>query len=293
MGGGGAIYPELEVQMGSIVLYYAANQREDLLRCVREHVPVAMTLIEQWLPSKPTDEPMYLILAAGGGGGWAVNAFRPKENGIISLDTLGVLSIFAHELAHTMGGPRNARGEIAGRPPIPNQGEAHAGWFQGKVDAHFNPALQDRANRNANRLLEREGALTGLDLTIHHETEEGRTLWGRGTDWEKLWYIWQKLDDRYGTTWYPRWKWVQHTRWADTPDRRLTFDEMVEDMSIAVGEDLFSFFIKLGTTLEKQRLESIEFNGVQMVLPVAPIELTPAGNVRLEKAGDYTVELVF
>ena len=292
MGGGGAIYPELEQQMGVIVLYYAANQREDLLRCVRDYVPIAMRKVEEWLPSKPTDEPMYLILAAGGGGGWAVNAFRPKENGIISLDTLGVLSIFAHELAHTMGGPRNAKGEIAGMPPIPNQGEAHAGWFQGKVDAYFNPSLREQSNRNCNRIVfEREGVLTGLDLSIHHETEEGRRLFGNGTYWHKIWYIWQKLDDRYGTTWYPRWKWVQHTRWADTPTKRLSMDEMIEDMSIAVGEDLFPLFVKLGTTTEKQRLERIEFNGNQIVLPIAPIDITPAGNVKLDVAGDYKVKL--
>ena len=49
-----------------------------------------------------------------GGGGWAVNAYLPKEVGIISLSRQGVLSIFAHELAHTMGGPPNDKGELAG-----------------------------------------------------------------------------------------------------------------------------------------------------------------------------------
>ncbi|MCJ7580805.1 MAG: hypothetical protein MUP98_09770 [Candidatus Aminicenantes bacterium] len=36
----------------------------------------------------------------------------------ISLDRLGIISIFAHELAHTMFGPVNDRGEVAGRVPI-------------------------------------------------------------------------------------------------------------------------------------------------------------------------------
>jgi hypothetical protein len=57
---------------------------------------------------------------------------------------------------------------------------------------------------------------------------------------------------------------------------------MIEDMSIAVGEDLFPFFIKLGTTLKKSRLESIEYQGKKINLPVAPIEVTPAGPVRIE-----------
>jgi hypothetical protein len=235
---------------------------------------------------------MHLILAAGGGGGWAVNAFRPRENGIISLDCFGILSIFAHELAHTMAGPRNYRGEIAGRPPLSNLGEAHAGWFQGKIDAVFDPERKNRANRNANRIFNLEGVLTEMDLTIYYENEAAGQRWGRGTYWYKVWYIWQKLDDRYGSTWYPRWRWVQSTRWADTPNRVLTWDEMIEDKSIAVGEDLFPFFRKLGTTLERERLEEIEFQGVTMTLPIAPLELTPAGNVRLDEIGDYTQPLV-
>jgi hypothetical protein len=291
MGGGGGIYPELEQQMGSIVLYYAANQRPDLLKCVLEDVPFAMKKIEQWLPSKPTDEPMYLILAAGGGGGWAVNAFSPKENGIISLETFGVLSIFAHELAHTMAGPRNAKGEIAGNPPISNLGEAHAGWFQGKINALYDSGLLQKPNRECNKIFDREGVVTEMDLSRHYENEEGREKWGRGTDWYKVWYIWQKLDDRYGPTWYPRWRWIQSGRWADTPTKRLTWDEMIEDMSIAVGEDLFPFFVRLGTTTEKQRLEQIEYQGTVITLPPAPIELTPAGKVRPEEIGDYTLPL--
>ena len=57
---------------------------------------------------------------------------------------------------------------------------------------------------------------------------------------------------------------------------------MIEDMSIAVGEDLFPFFIKLGTTLDKKRLEQIDYNGATIKLPVAPIEVTLAGAVRIE-----------
>ena len=287
MGGGGPVYPELEQQMNKIVLYYAANQKTDLIKCVHEDVPFVMNKVEHWLPSKPTEEPMYLLLAAGDGGGWAVNAFRPKENGIISLNSNGILSIFAHELAHTMAGPENWKGGIAGNTPILNTGEAHAGWFQGKINALYDTTLLQKSNRNCNIIFEKTGVLAEMDLSKDYETDEGRKNWGRGTAWYKTWYIWQKLDDRYGPTWYPRWKWIQHNRWADTPDKNLTWDEMIEDMSLAVGEDLFPFFVKLGTTVNKQRLEMIEYEGKQIALPSAPIELTPAGNVRTEDIGNY------
>lgn len=62
-------------------------------------------------------------------------------------------------------------------------------------------------------------------------------------------------------------------------------------MSIAVGEDLFPFFRKIGTSLEKERLERIEFQGEILELPVAPLGTGPAGNVCLEPIGDYTQPL--
>ena len=63
---------------------------------------------------------------------------------------------------------------------------------------------------------------------------------------------------------------------------------MVEDMSIAVGEDLFPFFTKIGTTLDKDRLPEIVFRGETLALRVAPIDVGPAGNVCLDPIGDYT-----
>ena len=288
MWGGGGIYPELEENFSGIVFYYASNQKEVLLKTVTEDIPLAQKYIQERLPSKPTEEPMYLILCAGGGGGWAVNAYRPKENGIISLDPYGILSIFGHELAHTMFGPVNEDGNVAGNAPIPNRGEAHAGWFQGKVNALFKPEILDQSNRNCNSVFDYDPNGNSLDLATDYENESVREKWGKGKDWVKTWYMWQKLDDRYGPTWYPRWKWIQHTRWKDDPQHKLSWDEMVEDMSIAVGEDLFPFIKKLGTSLEKSRLESIKFLGETLKLDPAPIELTPGGPVRLDEIGDYT-----
>ncbi len=290
-GGGGSIYPEIEKQFSNIVFFYAENQKEELLKTVREDIPECKKLIESLLPTRPTAEPMYLLLCAGSGGGWAVNAFRPKENGIISLNRLGIISIFAHELAHTMFGPVNDSGEVAGKAPIPDKGEAHAGWFQGKSNATFDPSLKSKPNRNCNDVFKFDPDLK-LDLKKYAEDKEYRKQF-KGRDWTKIWYLWQKLDDRYGPTWYPRWKWIQHTRWKDTPEHRLTWEEMVGDMSIAVGEDLFPFFNKTGTILKKKRLASIEFEGKVMKLEPAPIEPTPAGSVRLEAIGDYKKPLQY
>lgn len=283
MEGGGAIYPELEDNFSNIVFYYAANQKENLVKTVKDDVPKAQAFIQQRLPSTPTAEPMYLILCAGGGGGWAVNIYKPKENGIISLDGHGILSIFGHELAHTMFGPANDEGKIAGIAPIPDRGEAHAGWFQGKVNALFKPDLLDKANRECNSMFAYDPKGNAMDLATCYENEAMNKNWGYGKDWVKTWYIWQKIDDRFGPSWYPRWKWVQHTRWKNDPEHRLTWDEMVEDMSIAVGEDLFPFFIRVGTTLNKKRLEQIEFQGKILNLKEAPIEVTPAGPVKMEE----------
>jgi hypothetical protein len=66
---------------------------------------------------------------------------------------------------------------------------------------------------------------------------------------------------------------------------------MVEDMSIAVGEDLFPFFRRIGTTLNRERLERITFQGKVMELAMAPIPPGPAGKVCLDRVGDYTKPL--
>lgn len=291
MGGGGAIYPELESSAGDIVVYYAGNQKENLLKTIKESFPETTDKVLHWLPSRPTNEPMTLILSAGDGGGWAVNAFKPKENGVISDSAAGLISIYAHELAHTLAGPPSNDGVIAGEAPIPNQGEAHAGWFQGKADAWFDEARRDKPNRNCNSAFESPRFLE-FDMKKYQTDSEMRKKFSNSDEWTKVWYVWQKLEDRYGTTWYPRWKWVQHTRWANDKDRRLTWEEMVEDMSIAAGEDLFPFFIKIGTSLDRETAGEIEFNGQKYNLPPSPIEATAPGPVRLENIGDYKKPLV-
>ncbi|MCF7849153.1 MAG: hypothetical protein K9M45_09900 [Kiritimatiellales bacterium] len=284
--GGVGIFPEKEANLGSIIVYYAANQPDTVKQCIQQDIPDSAAKIRQWLPGKVYDEPYAIVMPAGGGGGWAINP-RPKAAAVITYQPLGLLGVFAHEMAHTMGGPRNEKGELAGRSPHVNQGESQAGWFQGKILAIYDPKRQEQSNRNCNSILDKE-AKAGKKVDV---ANFDRDEWGKGTDWTKHWYIFQKLDDRYGPAWYPRWYWVRSTRWADDPQRKLSWDETVEDMSIAVGEDLFPFFKKIGTTLSRDRLEQTEFEGQTLRLPVAPIDAGPAGNVCLDPVGDYTQPL--
>ena len=289
-GGGGAIYPELETNLDGFVVYYTPNMDETLKQTVITEMPRITDQIMAWLPSTPTPEPMYLLLAAGGGGGWAVNAYKPKENGIISTDIWGLIGIYAHELAHTLGGPANAKDVKAGESPFHNQGEAHAGWFQGKVMAMYDSTLLERGNRNCEELFTPE--YLNLDLKRYTNDAAYADSCGKGKDWGKSWVIWQKMDDVYGPTWYPRWRNIQYTRWMDTPEKVLTWEETVEDMSIAVGEDLFPFFRALNTSLDREVCGELLFNGEKITLPAARIDATtPPGKVNLSAIGDWSKPL--
>lgn len=284
--GGVGIFPELAKRAGNVIVYYAANQPANVRELIDRDLEPAAAQVVKWLPTVMADEPYAIVLCGGGGGGWAINP-RPKAAAVIEYQPLSILGVFGHEMAHTLTGPGNDEGQIAGNIPIGNQGEAHAGWFQGKLAALFSGET-DVANRNANTYTrDEEKAGRQLDLATEYETAGARENFGYGTQWTKVWYIWQKLDDRYGPTWYPRWYWVRSTRWADEPGHRETFDEMVETMSIAVGEDLFPFFNALGTSGLRERLPEATFQGQTLTLPVAPLDLSPAGPVNLEPIGDY------
>ena len=280
MAGGGGIYPESEERLDGIVCFYSRNQIPELLRTVKSDFPAITEDIYAWLPSPRPEQPMYLVLCSGGGGGWAVNAYLPKEASTISTSSDGIRSIFGHEQAHTMSGPCRA----ANHPFGGNQGEEHAGWFQGKIIAKYNGA--SGPNRNCHAVFRgdhKEGVSVPADIFKKKHLDAWRT----GHDRLMIWYVWQKLDDRYGPAWYPRWRWVQGKRWENEPGRRLTWEESIEDMSIAVGEDLFPFFHRTGKELERKRFEKAEFLGEIIELPAAPIEPTPPGNVRLDPIGDY------
>ena len=281
MGGGGGIYPESEVRIDGIVCFYSKNQIPELMHTLKQDFPAITQDIYAWLPSPKPEQPMYMILCSGSGGGWAVNAYLPKEASTISTSSNGIRSIFGHEQAHTMAGPCTA----ANHPFGGNRGEEHAGWFQGKINAKYNG--DTGPNRNCERVFQKayDGTQTSPETIFVPRNLEA---WRTDHDRMMIWYVWQKLDDRYGPTWYPRWRWVQSQRWQHDPDRKLTWEESIEDMSIAVGEDLFPFFAKTGKQLQQQRFARVVFQGRNIDLPVAAIEPTPPGDVCLEGIGDYT-----
>lgn len=80
---------------------------------------------------------------------------------------------------------------------------------------------------------------------------------------------------------------VKNVRWQDDPDRRLTWDEVVEDMSIACGEDLFPFFQKLGTSLGTKRFSTVVFQGQAIELPPASLAVERTGPARTEAIGEF------
>jgi hypothetical protein len=277
MSGGGPIYPELEETLGDVSVFYAANGYKHLIEVCRRELPAIRRMCERWVPSKPTGDRMHIILSGGGGGGWAINAYLPKEVGMISADAAGVKSVYAHEVTHTLAGPANSKGQQAGILPNPGWfSEAHAGFYQGKSDYVFNGNATHRGTMDL--ASDRARALDLANLKDDQGSE----------GWWKIWTVWHLLEERYGSTWYPRWIWVRNERWADEPQRQLTWDEVVEDMSIAAGEDLFPFFREIGTTLTKEKLGEVTFRGKKLTLPVSPIRVRPLSPVpRVEPCGDW------
>ena len=282
MYGGGGIYQESELRLDGIVCYYSKNQTPKILSTVQKDFTSITNDLYKWIPSPKPEEPMYLVVCSGGGGGWAVNAYLPKETGTISTSPEGMLSIFAHEQAHTMSGPG---GMIANHPFGGNQGEEHAGWFQGKIDAKYNTILGPNRQCDQVFLPNYSSAETNPERIFRAENLQN---WREGWDRLMIWYVWQKLDDCYGPIWYPRWRWVQAKRWMDTPDRKLSWDDSIEDLSIAVGEDLFPFFVSTGKKLNRTRCTSVEFQNETLNLAISPLKVTPPGNACLGNIKDFT-----
>ena len=283
MYGGGGIYQESELLLDGIVCYYSKNQTPEILSTVQQDFTEITNDLYKWMPSPKPEEPMYLVVCSGGGGGWAINAYLPKETGTISTSSEGMRSIFAHEQAHTMSGPG---GLIADHPFGGNQGEEHAGWLQGKIDAKYDAV--SGPNRQCDQVFL-------PDYNSHSETRPEQIFraknlrnWQQGWDRLMIWYVWQKLDDRYGPTWYPRWRWVQGQRWIEDPNRKLNWEESIEDLSIAVGEDLFPFFIATGKKLRQTTCKSVEFQNETLNLAISPLKATLPSNVCLEEIGDFT-----
>jgi hypothetical protein len=239
---GGAIYPENEMPVGGVRVLYADNQLPDIVELARTRFTEVMDLLQRMLPTPPNPgEAFYINLAAGAGGGWAENAITPKLAGTISIDHNGILSVLAHELAHTMYGPEATDGTPGcGLPGWFS--EAHAGWFQRKVGREL--GFESELTHYSGALAKQDPLLDGLDLA---NIPEGKM----GLAWHKAWFIWSILDARYGGDWYPKWLAHVHRKYND-PTRALSMDEYVMSVSEAVGEDVSPLFERFGTTIKER-----------------------------------------
>ncbi|NPV46592.1 MAG: hypothetical protein HPY69_06525 [Armatimonadetes bacterium] len=236
---GGAFYPDNEIAVAGVRVLYSDNQLPDIIEMVKKRVPEVLERLQGMLPTPPNPgAAFYINIAAGEGGGWAENAITPKLAGTISLDHNGILSVLAHELAHTMYGPEATDGTPGcGLPDWFS--EAHAGWFQRKIgrDMGFGSGWP----YHSPGLARQDPLLDRIDLANIGEGEMGLA-------WEKAWFIWSIMDARYGPDWYPRWLAHVHRKY-NNPQRQLSMDEYVASISETVGEDVAPLFARFGTTV--------------------------------------------
>ncbi len=235
---GGAFYPDNETVIGGLRVLYSDNQLPATLELARTRFTEVQAVLQKMLPTPPNPgNAFYINLAAGEGGGWAENAVTPKMAGTISVKPESIISILAHELAHTMYGPEAVDGTAGCRMPD-WWSEAHAGWFQRKTIREM--GFGDRWPYFPKSLAAGD-PLFRLDLA-DLPADKVRLAW------DKIWFIWSILDARYGPDWYPRWLARVHKTFND-PKRLLTMDEYVRTVSETVGEDTAPLFERLGTTV--------------------------------------------
>ncbi|MGQ9730428.1 MAG: hypothetical protein ACUVX8_04070 [Candidatus Zipacnadales bacterium] len=237
---GGAIFPENEMGIGAVRVLYADNQLPDIIELAKTRFPEVMDLLQKMLPTPPNPgELFYINLAAGAGGGWAENAYTPKLVGTIAIAHESILSVLAHELAHTMNGPEATDGTPGCRLPK-WWSEAHAGWFQRKVGREL--GFDNELTYYPRALAQQDPLLNELDLANVPDDKMGLA-------WAKIWLLWSILDARYGADWYPRWMAHIHKKYND-PNRVLSMDEYISTVSETVGEDVSALFDRFGTTVK-------------------------------------------
>jgi hypothetical protein len=236
---GGALYPEHQIEVGAVRVLYADNQLPETIALAKTRFPEVIALLQKMLPTPPNPGDAYYInLAAGEGGGWAENAVTPKMAGTIAVKPDAILSVLAHELAHTMYGPEAADGTPGCRLPS-WWSEAHAGWFQRKVIREM--GFGDRWPYWPRGLANLDPMLDTVDLAKVKDDQMRQA-------WEKAWILWSILDARSGGEWYPQWLSHIHRKFND-PKRQLTMDEYVRSLSESIGEDVSGLFLRFGTTL--------------------------------------------
>jgi hypothetical protein len=236
---GGAFYPENQIDVGGIRVLYSDNQLAETIALAKTRFPEVVALLQKMLPTPPNPGDAYYInLAAGDGGGWAENAVTPKMAGTISTKPDGILSVLAHELAHTMYGPEAFDGTPGCRMPA-WWSEAHAGWFQRKVIREM--GFGEKWPYWPRALANLDPTLGAVDLANLAEDQMRLA-------WDKAWFLWSILDARYGPAWYPQWLAYVHRKFNE-PKRLLTMDEYVLSISESVGEDVSALFVRFGTTV--------------------------------------------
>ncbi len=235
---GGAFYPDNEIEVGGLRVLYSDNQLPSIVELARTRTGEVLSTLQKMLPTPPNPGRAYFVnLAAGEGGGWAENAVTPKMAGTISMKPEAILSILAHELAHTMYGPEAFDGTPGCRMPD-WWSEAHAGWFQRKTIREL--GFGDRWPYFSKALAAQDPTLS-LDLA-NLPPDKIRLAW------DKAWLIWSILDARYGPEWYP--KWLAHVhKTINDPQRLLTMDDYIRTVSESLGEDAAPLFERFGTTV--------------------------------------------
>ena len=63
----------------------------------------------------------------------------------------------------------------------------------------YNSDLLSKPNRYCDKVF-KEAYFKDIDFTKYYENEALRERFGKTKDWNKTWYIWQRLDDTYGPT---------------------------------------------------------------------------------------------
>ena len=236
---GGAFYPENQIEVGGIRVLYSDNQLPETIALAKNRFPEVVAHLQKMLPTPPNPGDAYYInLAAGDGGGWAENAVTPKMAGTIATKADGILSVLAHELAHTMYGPEAVDGTPGCRMPA-WWSEAHAGWFQRKVIREM--GFGEKWPYWPRALANLDPTLDAVDLAKVGEDQMRLA-------WDKAWLLWSVLDARHGPVWYPQWLAHVHKKFGD-PKRLLTMDEYVLSVSESLGEDVSALFVRFGTTV--------------------------------------------
>jgi len=245
-GVGGAIYPGNREEIAGVTVLYADNQQQKVLHTIRERTKEVKALLDRMIPSpqRSADE-FYIIPAAGAGGGWAVNVYTPRSASICCNDENidDLLSIMAHEIAHTMTGPAASDGSTNGMPPEEGQGlfsEAHAGWFQKKVTHEL--GIESQAH-DLKDLALIDPTLRELDL---RHIPKDKTLWA----WKKIWFIYSILEAQFSEQFYANWMREIHEYCKDKAKfHQLTWQETLVTLSHAVNADVFPLFAAFGTAV--------------------------------------------